>query len=79
MCFDATLVGAAEGQSDPIAADARLAGDSRQTRFVLDLDKTIQFRAFALALRWPIRIGWSWTCLRSVFSLLPEPAPRGAG
>jgi N-acetylmuramoyl-L-alanine amidase len=57
LCFDATLVGAAEGQSSdpivasnfPIAADARLAGDSRQTRFVLDLDKTIQFRAFALA------------------------------
>jgi N-acetylmuramoyl-L-alanine amidase len=33
----------------PIASDARLAGDSKQTRFVLDLDKSIQFRAFALA------------------------------
>ncbi len=33
----------------PIASAARLAGDSKQTRFVLDLDKTIQFRAFALA------------------------------
>jgi N-acetylmuramoyl-L-alanine amidase len=33
----------------PIASDARLAGDSKQTRFVLDLDKAIQFRAFALA------------------------------
>ena len=33
----------------PIASDARLAGDAKQTRFVLDLDKTIQFRAFALA------------------------------
>jgi N-acetylmuramoyl-L-alanine amidase len=33
----------------PTAADARLAGDARQTRFVLDLDKPIQFRAFALA------------------------------
>ena len=32
-----------------IASDARLAGDARQTRFVLDLDKAIQFRAFALA------------------------------
>src|SRR6185437_1598228 len=29
--------------------DARLAGDAKQTRFVLDLDKTIRFRAFALA------------------------------
>jgi N-acetylmuramoyl-L-alanine amidase len=33
----------------PIASDARLAGDAKQTRFVLDLDKPIQFRAFALA------------------------------
>jgi N-acetylmuramoyl-L-alanine amidase len=33
----------------PIASDARLAGDARQTRFVLDLDKTILYRAFALA------------------------------
>jgi len=31
-----------------IATDARLAGDAKQTRFVLDLDKTIQFRAFTL-------------------------------
>jgi len=33
----------------PIAFDARLAGDAKQTRFVLDLDKPIQFRAFPLA------------------------------
>jgi len=57
LCSDATAVGATEGQSSnpgagsnfPIASDARLAGDGKQTRFVLDLDKTIQFRAFALA------------------------------
>jgi N-acetylmuramoyl-L-alanine amidase len=35
-------------QASPIASDARLAGDARQTRFVLDLDKTVQFRAFVL-------------------------------
>jgi N-acetylmuramoyl-L-alanine amidase len=35
-------------QAYPIASDARLAGDSRQTRFVLDLDKPVQFRAFVL-------------------------------
>jgi N-acetylmuramoyl-L-alanine amidase len=35
--------------SFPVASDARLAGDARQTRFVLDLDKPIQFRAFTLA------------------------------
>jgi N-acetylmuramoyl-L-alanine amidase len=34
--------------SFPIASDARLAGDSKLTRFVLDLDRKIQFRAFAL-------------------------------
>ena len=33
----------------PIASEVRLAGDSKQTRFVLDLDKAIPFRAFALA------------------------------
>ena len=57
LCSDAIRVGAAEGQSSgsvaaskfPVAIDARLAGDARQTRFVLDLDKAIQFRAFALA------------------------------
>ena len=30
-------------------SDARLAGDSKQTRFILDLDKKVDFRAFALA------------------------------
>jgi N-acetylmuramoyl-L-alanine amidase len=33
----------------PIVSDARLAGDSKQTRFILDLDKKVDFRAFALA------------------------------
>ncbi|BAM89664.1 putative N-acetylmuramoyl-L-alanine amidase [Bradyrhizobium oligotrophicum S58] len=37
------------GPGFPIASDARLAGDSRQTRFVLDLDKTVPFRAFLLS------------------------------
>jgi N-acetylmuramoyl-L-alanine amidase len=41
--------GAAAVSNFPIASDARLAGDAKQTRFVLDLDKPIQFRAFALA------------------------------
>jgi N-acetylmuramoyl-L-alanine amidase len=34
--------------SIPIASDARLAGDAKLTRFILDLDKTVEFRAFAL-------------------------------
>jgi N-acetylmuramoyl-L-alanine amidase len=33
----------------PIASDARLAGDGKQTRFILDLDRKIEFRAFPLA------------------------------
>jgi N-acetylmuramoyl-L-alanine amidase len=56
-CPGATPAGAAERPSSdpvvasnfPVATDARLAGDAKQTRFVLDLDKAIQFRAFALA------------------------------
>jgi N-acetylmuramoyl-L-alanine amidase len=52
-----TIVGAAEEQAKattaapdfPVASDARLTGDGKQTRFILDLDKAIPFRAFALA------------------------------
>ena len=32
-----------------VASDVRLAGDDKRTRFILDLDKNIPFRAFALA------------------------------
>ena len=57
LCSDISLVEADEGQpaspvlapAFPLASDARLAGDAKQTRFVLDLDKTVPFRAFALA------------------------------
>jgi N-acetylmuramoyl-L-alanine amidase len=57
VCAGATMVGAVDGAAPgpvaasnfPVASDVRLAGDAKQTRFVLDLDKTIQFRAFALA------------------------------
>ncbi|MCP4618954.1 MAG: AMIN domain-containing protein [Bradyrhizobium sp.] len=56
MCAQPVPLRAAEGQvpmpaavsSYPIASDARLAGDARQTRFVLDLDKPITHRAFVL-------------------------------
>jgi N-acetylmuramoyl-L-alanine amidase len=47
--FDAPVARAQDqAASYPVASDARLAGDAKQTRFVLDLDRTIQFRAFAL-------------------------------
>jgi N-acetylmuramoyl-L-alanine amidase len=57
LCPGTTAARAAEGQPQspvaasnfPIASGARLAGDAKQTRFVLDLDKPIQLRAFALA------------------------------
>jgi N-acetylmuramoyl-L-alanine amidase len=57
LCSHVTRVGATEPPAPspivvadfPVASDARLAGDSKQTRFVLDLDKAIQFRAFVLA------------------------------
>jgi N-acetylmuramoyl-L-alanine amidase len=52
VCLGAPVARAAEDQttsSYPVASDARLAGDAKQTRFVLDLDRTIQFRAFALS------------------------------
>ncbi len=57
LCSHASSVGAAEDQSPapsaapnfPVASAARLAGDIKQTRFILDLDKNIQFSAFTLA------------------------------
>jgi N-acetylmuramoyl-L-alanine amidase len=56
LCSAVTSAGATEGQGPapaatnfPVASDARLAGDARQTRFVLDLDKSVPFRAFTLA------------------------------
>jgi N-acetylmuramoyl-L-alanine amidase len=56
-CLGPAAVGAAEGASPvpvaasifPIASGVRLAGDAKQTRFVLDLDKSVPFRAFPLA------------------------------
>jgi N-acetylmuramoyl-L-alanine amidase len=56
-CLRPAAVSAAEGEmirplvavDFPVASDVRLAGDNKRTRFILDLDKTIQFRAFALA------------------------------
>jgi N-acetylmuramoyl-L-alanine amidase len=57
LCFQSTNPRAAEAPPEipgavpgyPVVSDARLAGDAKQTRFILDLDKPIQFRAFTLA------------------------------
>jgi N-acetylmuramoyl-L-alanine amidase len=45
----AAIPNPAAASNFPTASDARLAGDAKQTRFILDLDKAVQFRAFALA------------------------------
>jgi N-acetylmuramoyl-L-alanine amidase len=57
FCLQSAEVTAAEAEASrplvaadfPIASDVRLAGDDKRTRFILDLDKSLQFRAFALA------------------------------
>jgi N-acetylmuramoyl-L-alanine amidase len=57
FCLQSAGIKAAEGDVSrplvaadfPIASDVRLAGDDKRTRFILDLDKSLQFRAFALA------------------------------
>ncbi len=56
-CADFSHLRAAESQSQPsvaaasfpIASAARLAGDGKQTRFILDIDQTVTFRAVTLA------------------------------
>ena len=40
---------APEGNSFPVATDARLGGDKSQTRFVMDFSRKIDLRAFTLA------------------------------
>ena len=57
LCLRPSVGQAAEGGAPspaavsnfPIASEVRLAGDATQTRFVLDLDRPIQHRAFLLA------------------------------
>lgn len=56
-CADSWRLSAAETQPQPavavanfpIASAARLAGDGKQTRFILDIDQTVTFRAVTLA------------------------------
>lgn len=56
-CADSSRLSAAESPAQPsvaatnfpIATAARLAGDGKQTRFILDLDQTVSFRATTLA------------------------------
>lgn len=56
-CAESWRLSAAESQPQPavavanfpIASAARLAGDGKQTRFILDIDQTVTFRAVTLA------------------------------
>lgn len=56
-CADSSRLRAAESQPQPavavanfpVASAARLAGDGKQTRFILDIDQAITFRAVTLA------------------------------
>ena len=57
LCSQFALGGAVESPPSkpaavshfPVASDVRLAGDGKQTRFILDLDQPITFHAFPLA------------------------------
>ncbi|EKS40093.1 N-acetylmuramoyl-L-alanine amidase [Afipia clevelandensis] len=56
LCFAIPLAQAVESQPPqpavaqafPVASDVRVAGDNKQTRFILDLDRKVDVRAFVL-------------------------------
>jgi N-acetylmuramoyl-L-alanine amidase len=59
----------------PVASDARLGGDDKQTRFVLDLSRRVEMRAFTLADPYRVVID-----LPQVnFQLPPKTGERGRG
>jgi N-acetylmuramoyl-L-alanine amidase len=57
LCLPSAATSAAENEpvrpevagGFPVASGVRVAGDEKRTRFILDLDKSVQLRAFALA------------------------------
>ncbi|ABD88401.1 N-acetylmuramoyl-L-alanine amidase [Rhodopseudomonas palustris] len=56
LCLGAAAAGSAPAESPasavslfPVVSDARLAGDAKQTRFIVDLDSKLQHRVFTLA------------------------------
>lgn len=49
LAADPETTSAIQASGFPVVSDARLAGDDRQTRFILDLDRNVPLRAFALA------------------------------
>jgi N-acetylmuramoyl-L-alanine amidase len=59
----------------PVATDARLAGDDKQTRFVIDLSRRIDMRAFTLADPYRVVIDIP----QVNFQLPPKTGERGRG
>jgi N-acetylmuramoyl-L-alanine amidase len=66
---------AAAPASFPIATDARLAGDAGQTRFVVDLSKSIEMRAFTLADPYRVVVDLP----QVTFQLPPKAGEHGRG
>lgn len=59
----------------PIATDARLAGDDKETRLVLDLTRKLDIRTFTLANPYRVIVDLPQT----VFQLPPQAGDRGRG
>ena len=66
---------AAPSDSHPVATDVRLAGDDGQTRFILDLSRKIDVRAFALADPYRVVVDVP----EVIFKLPPKAGENGRG
>ena len=65
----------ASGANMPVATDARVGGDAKQTRFVLDLSHKVDIRAFTLADPYRVVIDLPQVS----FQLPPKAGERGRG
>jgi N-acetylmuramoyl-L-alanine amidase len=65
----------ASGANMPIATDARVGGDAKQTRFVVDLSRKVDIRAFTLADPYRVVIDLPQVS----FQLPPKAGERGRG
>jgi N-acetylmuramoyl-L-alanine amidase len=83
LCLPPAAANAAENESArpevavafPIASGVRVAGDDKRTRFILDLDKSVQLRAFALADPYRVVVDLP----QITFQLDPEVGATGRG
>src|SRR3979490_1035903 len=65
----------ASGANTPVATDARVGGDAKQTRFVVDLSRKVDIRAFTLADPYRVVIDLPQVS----FQLPPKAGERGRG